>query len=140
MEEDQEVRQEGHEVISDGQEAQLGDQEVRQEEDGEEAQEEVGLPLIHHIGDQALRPHQGPHAVLLLRYWDIGGHGRLAMAEVQGDGDRPLLHLDLNLCCPLRKEKREKRKRVVYWKGCAMRRPKSCLPVISGRSWRARSV
>ena len=73
-EEDQEVRQEGHEVISDGQGAQLGDQEVRcddqevrQEEDGEEAQEEVGLPLIHHIGDQALRPHQGPHAVLLLR-------------------------------------------------------------------------
>ena len=178
MEEDQELLREGQEVSLDGLGAQVGGQEARCGDQGQEVlhgdqgqgvligdqeahdqgagqallkggqggeaqvEEEEGLPPTHLTGDQAHRPHQG-HEVPPLRSWGTAGgadgRGHLA-TEVREDGGRPLLLLDRNLCCPLRKGRRGRRRRVGFWRGCATTRARSCPPTISERSWRARSV
>ena len=164
-EEDQELLPGGHEVGEDcpgaqvgGQGARCGDQGARHGDQealdqgaglalskgghGGGAQVEEGLQPTHHTGDLAHHPHQG-HEALRLRSWVIAGvaDGRGHPAtEDQGDGGRPLLHPGLNLCCPLKSGRREKKRKAGFWRGFAMTRVRSCLPTISERSWRVRSV
>jgi len=151
MEEDQELLLEGRGLgaqVGD-QEAQcvdqgvrVGDQEARDQGVGlallkgghvGEAQAEEGHPPTHLTDDQVHHPHQG-HAVPPLRSWVIvvdeaGGHEHPA-TEVQGGGGRPLLRLGPNLCSPLKRGRRGRRKRADCWRGCAMTRARSCLPMI----------
>ena len=158
MEEDQEAMEEDQEQVSlDGLGAQVGglgarygDQGVRHGDQGApdqgaglallkgghggKALVEEGHPPTLLTGDQVHHPHQG-HVAPPLRSWVMvggaDGRGHPAMEEeVQGGGGRPLLHLGLNLCCPLKKGRRGRRRKANYWRGYAMTRARSCLPTI----------